>query len=127
MNYFEMVREFHKTFKQPIGKTVGLTNRVKLRTDMLAEEFNEYVEALNNYDITEVADALADMVYIACGTAVEFGIRFDDVFAEVHRANMSKLLPDGTPLLREDGKVMKGPNYTPPDIKSILFPERTDG
>lgn len=124
MNYFEMVREFHETFKQPIGKTVGLTNRARLRTDMLTEEFDEYIEALADCDIVELADALADMVYIACGTAVEFGIPFDDVFAEVHRANMSKLMPDGTPLLREDGKVMKGPDYTPPNIKSILFPDR---
>ena len=64
------------------------------------------------------------MIYICCGTAVEFGIPLDAVMAEIHRANMSKLMPDGTPLLREDGKVMKGPNYTPPNIKNILFPDR---
>lgn len=124
MNYFNMVREFHETFNQPIGKTVGITSRAKLRTDILIEELNEYLQALNCCDIVEVADALADMVYIVCGTAVEFGIPFDDVFAEVHRANMSKIMPDGTPLLREDGKVMKGPDYTPPNIKGILFPDR---
>lgn len=127
MNYFEMVREFHETFKQPIGKTIGLTGRMTLRRKILREEWNEYEDAHENHDITELADALADMVYIACGTAVEFGIPFDDVFAEVHRANMSKLMPDGTPLLREDGKVMKGPDYTPPNIKKILFPERENG
>lgn len=124
MNYFNIVREFHETFKQPIGTSVGLTGRMTLRREMLREEWDEYGDAHENHDITELADAIGDMIYICCGTAVEFGIPLDAVMAEIHRANMSKLMPDGTPLLREDGKVMKGPNYTPPNIKNILFPDR---
>jgi predicted HAD superfamily Cof-like phosphohydrolase len=70
-------------------------------------------------DIVSIADALADIVYVACGTALTYGIPFDRVFAEVHRSNMTKFGPDG-PYLRADGKVMKGPDYEPPDIAGCL-------
>jgi predicted HAD superfamily Cof-like phosphohydrolase len=70
-------------------------------------------------DIIEVADALADIIYIACGTAVSYGIPLDDVFAEVHRSNMAKLV-DGKVIRREDGKIQKPDGWTAPDVKGVL-------
>jgi predicted HAD superfamily Cof-like phosphohydrolase len=73
-------------------------------------------------DLVEVADALGDMLYILCGTIIEHGLqdKIEEVFAEIQRSNMSKLGADGQPIYREDGKVMKGPNYSPPDLATIL-------
>jgi len=71
------------------------------------------------HDIVEIADALADIIYIACGTAVSYGIPLDKVFEEVHRSNMAKLV-DGKPLKREDGKVIKPVGWTAPDIAGVL-------
>jgi predicted HAD superfamily Cof-like phosphohydrolase len=91
-----------------------------LRQDLLDEEVDELRDAVRAADVVAIADALADIVYIACGTAQALGIPFDDVFAEVHRANMSKLGADGRPILRADGKILKGPAYTPPDVAAVL-------
>ena len=73
-------------------------------------------------DLVEVADALGDMLYILCGTIIEHGLqdKIEEVFAEIQRSNMSKLGADGQPIYREDGKVMKGPNYSPPDLARVL-------
>jgi predicted HAD superfamily Cof-like phosphohydrolase len=92
----------------------------ELRVRLLAEEFDEYVTAVKNGDLVAIADALADIVYVAYGSAVTYGIDLDAVLAEVHRANMSKLDADGKPVLRDDGKVMKSPLYTPPDVAGVL-------
>ena len=72
--------------------------------------------------IVEVADALGDMLYILCGTIIEHGMqdKIETVFEEIQRSNMSKLGDDGQPIYREDGKVLKGPNYFKPNIKDIL-------
>jgi predicted HAD superfamily Cof-like phosphohydrolase len=72
--------------------------------------------------LVEVADALGDMLYILCGTIIEHGLQYkiEAVFEEIQRSNMSKLAKDGTPIYREDGKVLKGPNYVRPNIKEIL-------
>ena len=88
----------------------------------MAEENDEYFEAAQNNDLVEVADALGDMLYILCGTILEHGMQYkiEEVFNEIQRSNMSKLGADGKPIYREDGKVMKGPNYFRPDILSIL-------
>ena len=87
------------------------------------EENKEYLEAVKNGDLTEVADALGDMLYILCGTILDHGLQYkiEAVFDEIHRSNMSKLGEDGKPIYREDGKVIKGPHYFKPDLKSILF------
>ena len=76
----------------------------------------------DNNDLVEVADALGDMLYILCGTIIEHGMqhKIEQVFTEIQRSNMSKLGADGKPIYREDGKVLKGPNYFRPDIKKIL-------
>ena len=80
------------------------------------------MEAAKNGDLIEIADALGDMLYILCGTIITHGMqhKIEEVFDEIQRSNMSKLDNDGNPIYREDGKVMKGPNYFKPDIKSIL-------
>ena len=121
----ECVEEFHRIYKlgnskKPIGKLKdGLE---KLRFDLMAEENGEYLEAAQNGDVVEVADALGDMLYILCGTIIEHGMQnvIDDVFEEIHRSNLSKLDENGNPIYREDGKVVKGPNYFPPNLKKFF-------
>ena len=119
------VKEFHKAFKfdyldQP--KADLGTNKNNLRFNLMKEENEEYLEAANNNDMVEVADALGDMLYILCGTIIEHGMqhKIDEVFSEIQNSNMSKLGDDGNPIYREDGKVLKGPNYFKPNIKRIL-------
>lgn len=119
------VHEFHSAFGLGINnKPVADLGEAKnlLRFNLMKEENEEYLEAANNNDLTEVADALGDMLYILCGTIIEHGMQYkiEEVFDEIQRSNMSKLGSDGKPVLREDGKVLKGPNYFKPDIKKIL-------
>jgi len=124
-NKIKAVTEFHKSFKvnmntKPIAD-IG-KDRNKLRFDLMKEENEEYLEAANNNDLVEVADALGDMLYILCGTIIEHGMqdKIEEVFNEIQRSNMSKLGENGLPIYREDGKVLKGPNYFKPNIKDIL-------
>lgn len=93
-----------------------------LRFNLMDEENKEYLEAAMNNDMVEVADALGDMLYILCGTIIEHGMqhKIEEVFNEIQRSNMSKLGADGKPIYREDGKVLKGPNYFKPNITEIL-------
>ncbi|TMM32306.1 hypothetical protein FDT66_02240 [Polaribacter aestuariivivens] len=119
------VTEFHTAFKlnmnnKPIAN-IG-EDRNMLRFNLMKEENEEYLEAAQNNDLVEVADALGDMLYILCGTIIEHGMqdKIEEVFNEIQRSNMSKLGEDGKPIYREDGKVLKGPNYFKPNIKAIL-------
>ena|SRR5689334_25423988 len=116
------VEEFHKAFKLPISEKLKLPdpNERHLRRALLLEEVNEYIEGEINNSLIDIADGLADMVYIICGTALAYGIPLEDVFNEVHRSNMTKLDTDGNPIFREDGKILKGPNYEPPNIGKVL-------
>ncbi|WP_438971992.1 hypothetical protein [Polaribacter sp.] len=119
------VREFHKAFKLNIqdSPTVSISKeRKELRYELMKEENEEYLEAARNNDLVEVADALGDMLYILCGTIIEHGMqdKIEAVFNEIQNSNMSKLGEDGLPIYREDGKVLKGPNYFKPNIKAIL-------
>src|SRR5210317_2386820 len=93
-----------------------------LRYRLGKEELLEYLDASNNDNLVEITDALADQLYILLGTMVAHGMQdiIEDVFNEVHRSNMSKLGEDGKPIYREDGKVLKGPNYSPPNIAQFL-------
>jgi predicted HAD superfamily Cof-like phosphohydrolase len=120
-NFYTDVKEFHQAFGQRVGEKPELPDRKErtLREKLLEEEFNEYMRAELNDDLVEIADALADIIYIACGTAVSYGIPLDRVFTEVHRSNMAKLV-DGKVLRRADGKVQKPEGWTPPDIETIL-------
>ena len=93
-----------------------------LRYRLGKEELVEYLDACNNDDLVEITDALADQLYILLGTMIAHGMQdiIGDVFNEVHRSNMSKLGEDGNPIYREDGKVLKGPNFSPPNIEQFL-------
>jgi predicted HAD superfamily Cof-like phosphohydrolase len=119
---FNKVLEFTKTFGQPVSESPNLPNATtrKLRKNLIKEEYQEYLDGEKNNDIVEIADALADMVYIIAGTAITYGIPLTEIFDEVHDSNMSKLDNDGNPIYREDGKIMKGPNYFQPRIKEII-------
>ena len=119
------VHAFHTAFGLGIEETptAQLTKAKNLlRFNLMKEENKEYFEAANNGDLVEVADALGDMLYILCGTILEHGIqdKIEEVFNEIQRSNMSKLGADGKPIYREDGKVLKGPNYFKPNIQEIL-------
>ena len=123
--YTDAVHEFHSAFKlgiknEPIADLGAAKNL--LRFNLMKEENEEYLEAANANDLVEVADALGDMLYILAGTIIEHGMQYKiaEVFDEIQRSNMSKLGEDGHPIFREDGKVLKGPNYFKPNIGEIL-------
>jgi predicted HAD superfamily Cof-like phosphohydrolase len=123
--YTDAVHEFHTAFGLGINDTptanIG-ADRNLLRFNLMKEENEEYFEAAQNGDLVEVADALGDMLYILAGTIIEHGMQHKivEVFDEIQRSNMSKLGEDGKPIYREDGKVLKGPNYFKPNIAEIL-------
>jgi len=141
------VREFHRVMGQPIGSSPSVPHddRVRHRLRLIHEEFVELLTACGieepvvdgvgvysdifsaindvrarNVDLIEVADALADIAYVVEGANLEFGIDSEAVLAEVQRSNMSKLDDNGKAIVNELGKVTKGPNYSPPDLKKVL-------
>ncbi|MDT0678155.1 nucleoside triphosphate pyrophosphohydrolase family protein [Autumnicola musiva] len=124
-NRISAVKEFHKAFKlgtqeEPLADLGTAKNMLRFR--LMQEENEEYLQAANNNDLVEVADALGDMLYILCGTIIEHGMqhKIEEVFDEIHASNMSKLGDDGEPIYREDGKVLKGPHYFSPNIRGIF-------
>ena len=124
-NKLSAVTVFHKAFGLGVNNTPTTDideSTMNLRFSLMDEENKEYLEAIKNNDIVEVADALGDMLYILCGTIITHGMQhvIDQVFEEIQSSNMSKLGSDGKPIYREDGKVLKGPNYFRPDIAKIL-------
>jgi predicted HAD superfamily Cof-like phosphohydrolase len=144
----QMVLEFHEAYDCPAYKTPTLpdykmayeevgylfealskkfkdsknNSRTFLRMKLIFEEFKELCEAMRDGDFVGIVDGLCDLRYVADGTAWEFGVAelFNEAIAEVHRSNMSKLGTDGKPIYREDGKVLKGPNFTPPNLITII-------
>ena len=122
MTPLEMVREFHEAFGVPAYDTPRIppAERISLRIGLIHEEFHESFKALVANDLIGIADGLADMVVVIYGTALEYGINLDAVLKEVHASNMSKLGPDGKPILREDGKILKGKDWQPPNIARVL-------
>ncbi|MCR9154054.1 MAG: nucleoside triphosphate pyrophosphohydrolase family protein [Bacteroidetes bacterium] len=119
------VEAFHKAFKidNRYEATADIDEKTKiLRYKLMREENEEYLEAAQNGDLVEIADALGDMLYILCGTILSHGLqdKIEEVFEEIQRSNMSKLDKDGAPIYREDGKVLKSDLYFKPNIKSIL-------
>lgn len=119
------VKAFHEAFK--IGNEEAPVANIKesdyiLRHKLMQEENDEYLEAAKDGDLTEVADACGDMLYILCGTLLKHGLQYkiEEVFTEIQRSNMSKLDKDGNPIYREDGKVMKSDQYFKPNIEAIL-------
>lgn len=120
-----MVHEFHEVFRIPANQSPSIDlseDLIKLRHRLMQEENDEYLEACREENITLIADALGDQLYILFGTIITHGLQYkiEEVFDEIHRSNMSKLDDSRQPLYREDGKVMKSNNYFLPDIKSIL-------
>ena len=116
---------FHKAYGLGIEDkpTATLSESItKLRFNLMKEENEEYLEAAKDGDLIEVGDARGDMLYILCGTIIAHGFqdKMEAIFDEIQRSNMSKLDENGKPIYREDGKVMKGPNYFKPNLKKII-------
>lgn len=121
----DMVLEFHQRFGCAINNTSETTNQ--MRAALIREEAREVAEAaeraaqaLETGDLEHLARELADLTYVTYGACVTVGIDLDAAVAAVHEANMSKLGPDGAPVMRADGKVLKGPNYRPPDMSAAI-------
>ena len=121
MSNFEKVAEFMNAFGQAVETSPGWTSVSELRYDLIDEELKELRQALDERNLVEVADALTDLLYVVYGAGHSFGIPLDKCFEEVHNSNMSKLGADGKPIYREDGKVLKGPNYWKPDLKKVIY------
>lgn len=124
---FDLVREFHEAYEMPVG-TVNIHNdfqkitkedaeRIALRSNLVAEEFKELINAES---CEEIMKESCDLIYVILGTFVEFGWDLEEAFRRVHLSNMSKLGEDGKPIYREDGKVLKGPNYKKPDLSDLV-------
>ena len=122
MSNFVKVKKFMQTFGQEVKNEPSFPSEkiVKLRCDLINEELTELKLAIKNNDITEVADALTDILYVTYGAGHAFGIDLDECFDEVQNSNMSKLGDDGKPIYNESGKVMKGSNYFKPNLKKLL-------
>ncbi len=119
----EMVREFQEIFSEgeiPDTPQLMSPELALFRIRLISEEFSEFINATQKQNLIECADALADLLVVVYGTAVRMGLPIGEIFEEVHRSNMSKIGADGTPAYDVGGKVVKGPNYSPPDIKGIL-------
>lgn len=124
-NAIDQVKEFTEAFNIKYSKEINPNldqSTIDLRFRLMEEENLEYLEATKNNDIVEIADALGDILYILCGTILAHGLQHKivEVFNEIQRSNMSKLDINGKPVIREDGKILKGPNYFKPNIKGIL-------
>ena len=122
MTNFQKVKSFMKTFGQEVKSAPSLSSTKinELRYNLIKEELDEFKQALDNYDLLEVADALTDILYVTYGAGHAFGIDLDACFQEVQNSNMSKLGLDGKPIYNEHGKVMKGPNYFKPNLSKFL-------
>jgi predicted HAD superfamily Cof-like phosphohydrolase len=122
MSNFEKVKQFMLTYGQEVKTKSEFSDDKtnKLRIDLIKEELEELTNAMKEKDLTEVADALTDILYVTYGAGHAFGIDLDKCFDEVQSSNMSKLGEDGKPIYNEAGKVMKGPNYFKPDLSKFL-------
>ena len=122
MTNFIKVKKFMQKFGQEVLESAQFPDKkiVKLRVDLIKEEFNELQEAIKNKDLVEVADALTDILYVTYGAGHAFGINLDDCFDEVQKSNMSKLDKDGKPIYNSVGKVLKGPSFFEPDLKKFI-------
>ena len=133
-NPIYMVEEFHRVYglhvhnEVMVGKYdhefrhgMNYSQLGRLRYKLLDEEFNdEYADADSADDKQGMIDALCDIIYVAVGAALELGLPIRLGLNEVHRSNMSKLGADGKPIYREDGKILKGPDYTPPNWVEVF-------
>ena len=122
MSNFKDVKIFMEKFGQMVRTKPQFPDdkTMQLRLDLIKEELNELEEAMKTKNLKEVADALTDILYVTYGAGYAYGIDLDQCFKEVQRANMSKLGEDGKPIYNDQGKVMKGPNYTKPDLSKFI-------
>ena len=122
MSNFEDVKKFMETFGQMVRTKPQFPDEktMQLRYNLIKEELNELEHAMKTKNLKEVADALSDILYVTYGAGYAYGIDLDKCFKEVQRANMSKLDKDGKPIYNEKGKVMKGPNYSEPNLKQFI-------
>jgi len=122
MSNFEEVKKFMKTFGQEVVTKPQFPDEktAKLRLDLIKEELSELEQAIKVNNLKEIADALTDILYVTYGAGCAYGIDLDKCFKEVQRSNMSKLGADGKPIYNENGKVMKGPNYSAPNLKQFV-------
>lgn len=123
-----MLTEFHEAFGHAIHEKPDDWGLAYLRASLIAEEAEEvdaelfpYAETAGVIDLEALAKELADLLYVTYGTAVAFGIDITEAFRRVHESNMSKLGDDGKPVVRSDGKVLKGPNYRPPSMEGVIY------
>lgn len=117
------VLDFHEAFglpREPLPTAHVGDPLAQLRVRLLREEVEEFADAVDKRDLVAIADALADVVYVAYGSAVTYGIDLDAVVREAHHSNMSKLDADGRPIMREDGKVLKSERYRPPNVGRVI-------
>jgi len=116
-----LVAEFHTAFGLPLANVPALApdDLAVVRQRLLEEETGEVARAIANQDLANLAQELADVVYVAYGTALTYGIDLDKVLAEVHRANMAKLGPDGKPTVI-NGRVVKPTGWQRPDVAGVL-------
>ena len=122
MSNFTDVKTFMETFGQIVRTKPQFPDEktMQLRYDLIKEELNELEQAMKTRNLKEIADALTDILYVTYGAGFAYGIDLDKCFKEVQRANMSKLGNDGKPIYNEKGKVMKGPNYSEPNLKQFV-------
>jgi predicted HAD superfamily Cof-like phosphohydrolase len=118
LNTLELVKEFHEAFNHPVENKPCISEYAQLRIDLIQEELDELTDAIRVEDTEKILDALCDLQYVLDGAFLTLGFHRvkDKAFAEVHRSNMSKLGEDGKPIYREDGKILKGPNYSSPNL-----------
>ena len=119
----DKVKDFMKAFGQDLPDIPGLPDEetIKLRLKLILEEVEELKEALDRKNMVDVLDGLCDILYVVYGAGHAFGIDLDEPFNHVHHSNMSKLGEDGKPIYREDGKVLKGPNYYAPSLSKYIW------
>ena len=122
MSNFTDVKIFMKTFGQMVRTKPQFPDEktMQLRHDLIKEELNELEQAMKTKNLKEIADALTDILYVTYGAGYAYGLDLDKCFKEVQRANMSKLGNDGKPIYNDKGKVMKGPNYSAPNLKQFV-------
>lgn len=119
-----LVKHFHEAYGHPISVRPDY-DLTKLRIKLIEEECAELVEELWNCATTgqippNLLKEIGDLRYVISGLCVAYGIDEEECVRRVHESNMSKLGEDGKPIYREDGKVLKGPNYAPPDMTDLV-------
>ena len=120
IDYLGMVKEFHTKYNhhtqaRPIWPPSEV---IALRVKLIEEEADEFVDGAIEGTMADVADAIADILYVAFGAALAFGIPIEEVFTEVHRSNMTKSMLKDEKSIK--GKTIKGPDYSPADVESII-------